>query len=181
MKKKNGLIAISIATLIVVGFSVYLVIDSKTAVKLEPITPINKIEQPITNSDFEGGSTHCGYLSNGYNGKYIASTYEEFKDYCEKHNNYAYDGYGNIIKESGKLNSLLEKYDEEFFKDKSLALVYVQLSSGSNTVEFLGATKDGNSVKIHYQVVYPEGGIGTCDMSGYIVFAEVDKEIEEIS
>lgn len=178
MKKKKGLIVISIVTLVAICSSVYLVINSQT--KVEPINPINKVEQSTINSDFEGGSIYCGYLSSTFNVKCIANTYEEFTDFCEKHNTYAYDGYGNIVKESGKLNSLIEKYDKKFFEHKSLALVYVPTNSGSNYIEFIGAAKENNSVKIHYQVVYPKSGIGTCDMSGYIVFAEIDKDITNI-
>lgn len=174
MKKKNGLIAIGIVTLVATGFAAYLTLNSVN--EKVPLEPIKKIEQSV-HSDFEGGSIQCGYLSSMHNGNYIASTYEEFEEYCNNHNNYSYDGYGNIVKETGKLNSLIEKYDEEYFKQKSLALIYVQLSSGSNSVEFLGATKEANSVRMHYRVVYPAGGVGTCDMSGYIVFAEIDKDI----
>ena len=178
MRNKKGIIAINVVALAAVCVVAYIAFSSINQFE-EPVKPIDKIELPI-NSDFDGGSIHCGYLYPMYNKKYIANTYEEFQKYCENNNNYAYDGYGNVLKDTGNLNPLIEKYTKEFFEEKSLALVYVELGSGSDRVEFTGTTKNGTTIQIHYRIIEPAGGIGTCDMSGYIVFAEIDKDIINI-
>ena len=180
MKKQKGNILFGIVAVVAIGAMVFL--NFKTSAPVETITPmqpIEGVEKPIK-SDFEGGSIRSGYLPEMRKRSQIIADYKEFESFCESYNRYAYNGQGEVMKETGKLNALVEKYDKKFFEEKSLAIVYVELGSGSNKVEFNGATRDGNSVTILYKIVYPEGGIGTADMSGYIVFAEVDKDITNI-
>ena len=177
MKKKKGNVVFGIVALVAIGAMIFL--NFNTVEPIEQVKPVDPDERVIV-SDYEGGSIRSGYLSNMRNRTQLITTYKEFEEYCEKYNDYAYDGQGNVIKSSGKLNTLIEKYDKKYFEKNSLALVYVELSSGSDSVQFIAATKDGNSTTILYKIVYPEGGIGTCDMSGYIVYAEVDKDITNI-
>ena len=77
------------------------------------------------------------------------------------------------------LYELAEKYDKDYFTDHNLALVYVSLSSGMDSVEFKSAKVSGNTVTLKYKVVTPKGAV-TCDMSGYFVIAEVDKNVTEV-
>ncbi len=179
MKNKKGNVVFGIVALVAIGAMIFLNFD--TVEPVEPIIPepIGGVENPIV-SDYAGGTIRSGYLSQMRTRSQLITSYKDFEEYCQKYNDYAYDGQGNVIKSTGKLNSLVEKYDKKYFEKKSLALVYVELSSGSNSVEFLGATKDGNCATIMYRIVYPAGGIGTCDMSGYIVYVEVDKDITNI-
>lgn len=180
MKMQKGNVVFGIVALVAIGAMIFLNFSTVEPIApVEPLYPIEEIEKPVK-SDFEGGAIRSGYLSQMRNRSQLITSFKEFEEYCEKYNDYAYDGQGNVIKSTGKLNSLVEKYDKKYFEKKSLALVYVELSSGSNSVEFLGATKDGNCATIMYRIVYPAGGIGTCDMSGYIVYAEVDKDITNI-
>lgn len=179
MKKQKGNVVFGIVALVAIGAMIFL--NFNTVEPVEPIIPepIGGIENPIV-SDYPGGTIRSGYLSEMRNRSQLITSYKDFEKYCEKYNDYAYDGQGNVVKSTGKLNALVEKYDKKYFEEKSLALVYVELSSGSDSVEFVAATKDGNSATIMYKIRYPEGGIGTCDMSGYIVYVEVDKDITNI-
>lgn len=180
MKKQKGNVVFGIVALVAIGAMIFLNFNTVEPIApVEPLYPIEEIEKPVR-SDFEGGAIRSGYLSQMRNRSQLITSYKDFEEYCEKYNDYAYDGQGNVIKSTGKLNSLVEKYDKKYFEEKSLALVYVELSSGSDAVEFLGATKDGNCATIMYRILYPEGGFGTCDMSGYIVYVEVDKDITNI-
>ena len=78
-----------------------------------------------------------------------------------------------------KLKTTLSKYDEEFFKTKSLALAYIELSSGSDNVILKEPYIKDNTIKINYDIDSPK--IGTCDMSGYVIVVEIDKNITEIN
>lgn len=180
MKNQKGNVVFGIVALVAIGAMIFLNFNTIEPIEpIEPQYPIEEIEKPVK-FDFEGGAIRSGYLSEMRDRSQLITSYKDFETYCKKYNEYAYDGQGNVIKSTGKLNSLVEKYDKKFFEEKSLALVYVELSSGSDAVEFIGATKDGNSVTVLYRILYPAGGIGTCDMSGYIVYVEVDKDITNI-
>jgi hypothetical protein len=170
-KKKRKIWLIIIICILVVKFTVF-----------NPGTSVETFETSgdVIKSDYEGNTIYSGYLSDMRDRTKVITTYKDFQEYCEKYNTYDYDGYGNVVKSSGRLNELVKKYDKKYFEKNSLALVYVELNSGSNCVEFVTATKDGNSTTVMYKIVYPEGGIGTSDMSGYIVYAEVDKDITNI-
>lgn len=167
------MLLIAIFILICIKYYIYTPYDEKEDLLL-PIT--NDIyEEEVTNS-YEGYTTKIGYMM--INSKEIISSYIKLQEYCNTFNTYIYDGQGNII--NGKLDFLLKQYNEQFFEKKSLALVYVPLSSGSNKVEFIGAYKIKNNVKIKYDITYPENGIGTADMNGYLIIVEIDKDINNI-
>lgn len=185
MKNKKGNVVFGIVALVAISAAIFISMNNvERELPGELVGPTGPIgseteTQPIE-SDYEGGAIRSGYLSQMRTRSQLITSYKDFEEYCQKYNDYAYDGQGNVIKSTGKLNSLVEKYDKKYFEEKSLALVYVELSSGSDSVEFIAATKDGNSATIMYKIKYPEGGIGTCDMSGYIVYVEVDKDITNI-
>ena len=106
----------------------------------------------------------------------IIKSKQELDEYTRKYDNKYYESDRKV---DGKLKTTLSKYDEEFFKTKSLALVYVELSSGSIKVTLKEPAVSGNTIKIDYDMEYPE--IGTCDMNGYVIVVEIDKNITEIN
>jgi len=139
-------------------------------------------ENIIDNKNNESLVSYYGYtflsrnIDNIESKKNVIKKYSELQEFCDKYNKYGYDGYGN--RGAGTLDPLLTRYDESFFDNKSLAIEYVELRSGSDTVEFESAIKEGSSVRINYTINRPS--IRTMDMSGNLVIVEVDKEITDI-
>ncbi|MBQ1468894.1 MAG: hypothetical protein IIZ27_10500, partial [Solobacterium sp.] len=73
-------------------------------------------------------------------------------------------------------NEVTGNYDDEFFRDYSLLLAYVQAGSGSFRYELNDLEKaDGKLVMHIIQTNDPE--VYTADMSGWLVMAEVEKEV----
>lgn len=115
------------------------------------------------------------------NQKVIISNYNELKAYCRKLNSdmiYIDDGpcIGTTIY-IPEVTEELSMYNEEFFENKSLALMYVSLSSISNEIQLKYAKKENNKVIIEY--VINSEGIVTAMGAGLIV-VEVDKDITDI-
>ncbi len=72
-------------------------------------------------------------------------------------------------------NEVAGNYDDEFFRDYSLLLAYVQASSGSFRYELNYLEKAEDKLVMHIiQTNDPE--VYTTDMSGWLVLAEVNKE-----
>ena len=122
---------------------------------------------------------HSGYLgSNNYSAKEtqtVISSKKELDEYVDK---YDRKTYSDTKEFDGELKITLSKYNEDFFESKSLALYYIELSSGSIHVTPLDPIIEGDTITINYEVDVP--GIGTCDMNGYVVVVEVSKDIKNI-
>ena len=74
-----------------------------------------------------------------------------------------------------------DKYDEEYFKEKSLALVYVVMPSEGVTVEYEGSSIQDNIITVQYKVnELEEGTVGATVMTASFIVLEVDKDITEI-
>ena len=73
----------------------------------------------------------------------------------------------------------IKKYDEEYFVDKSLAIVYVKLGCGEMVTKYLFSIIDGNSVKIKY-ISYSTSQICSTWNIGNLVVVEVPKVVKEI-
>ena len=111
----------------------------------------------------EGSAYHVGYLSDLEDSSVILDNYNDFRDY---------------FKNNSKYDDILNEYKEDFFENKSLAVKYITLSSGSITITDVYGKVDGNKVIISYEENVPE--IGTADMSGYFVIVEVPKNITTV-
>ena len=131
----------------------------------------------VQNKDksFKGYTIDVGYIKKEPQ-KVVINSFDELKDYCDKYNKYVYDGKGNIV--YGMLDDLLKNYNENFFNNSSLALEYIELSSGNSSVEFDFAKKIGNNVQILYNI--NSSKFETADMSGYLIIVEVTKDITGI-
>lgn len=121
-------------------------------------------------------SNYIGKMDFTNDARIIISSKKELDEYTGKYDNKRYEGDRKV---DGKLKTTLSKYDEEFFKTKSLALAYVELSSGSDNVILKEPSIKDNTIKISYDIDSPK--IGTCDMSGYVIVVEIDKNITEIN
>ena len=72
-------------------------------------------------------------------------------------------------------NEVTGNYNDEFFRDYSLLLAYVQAGSGSFRYELNDLEKADDKLVMHViQTNDPE--VYTADMSGWLVLAEVNKE-----
>ena len=129
------------------------------------------------NHDLEGYSVKVGYLNNVGSVSTLLEDYASFKSFFYKYNNKVYDGTGNVVKTTA--DEVLNKYDEEFFEEKSLAVKYISVNSGSITSNKVYGTIDGEKIKITYEENRPE--VGTMDMSGYFLIVEVSKKIKEVA
>ncbi len=121
---------------------------------------------------------HSGYLGN-VDGKLatIISTTSSLDEFILKYDNKSWDIEENEI--DGNVSRELKKYDDEYFKNKSLALYYVELTSGSETVVVSEPEIKEDTIIVKYKINTPP--IGTCDMSGELIVLEVDKSINKIS
>ena len=177
--KKYGIFIIVIA-IIVVGFMSRLSDEEeKDKIRKEDpsIVEKQKKEEKKFNGEVPSYGIHVGYLSekNG-NINTIITSYDSFKTYFNKYANYTYDGQGNVA--SSTTDSITKKYNEEYFKEKSLAVIYIVENSGSITIENIKAVVTDDTVKITYTENKPE--VGTMDMSGYYIIAEVPKNVTTI-
>lgn len=131
------------------------------------------------NNNLYGYTFYSGFISNmtSSDNKIIITNYESLKDYCHKYNNYTYDEQGNIL--YGNLDKLLTQYDNNYFQENSLAIQYIEKTSGSDKVQFIDASIiNENKIKVNYKIIEPE--IGTCDMSGVLIIVEINKDIIDI-
>ena len=138
----------------------------------------NSVEKEIK-SDDNGFAVRVGYLSElaeSNERKFILDNYKDFKDFFTKNNNSIFDGEGNPIKSNN--DEIFDKYNEEYFDNNNLAVEYIVLGSGSITITYKGVNINNDEVEILYDRDEPE--IGTMDMSGYFVIAEVSKDITKI-
>ena len=124
-------------------------------------------------------SIHYNYEFAEEDQKVVVSDYNELKTYCRKLNSdMVYIDDGQYIGTTLYIPQELSKYDEEFFKNKSLALMYVSLSSISNEIQLKSAKKNNNKVIVEYVINSEE--VGVTEMGAALIIVEVDKDITEI-
>ena len=85
----------------------------------------------------------------------------------------------DLIKVINSTNELCEytvisNYDDEYFKNNALVLIYVERSSGSHKVIPTEVKVENNKMTVKYEVYHPE--VGTCDMAYWYIFVECSKE-----
>lgn len=111
--------------------------------------------------------------------KKVITNYDELKNYCRNLNSdKVYIDDGAYIGTTAYIPEELSKYDEEFFKNKSLALIYICCTSTAETVKVNYAKKENNKVIVEHDIDCAE--IGACVMSAELISVEVDKDINEI-
>lgn len=109
--------------------------------------------------------------------KIIISNIEELHKFCNDLEDKDY-----TVDRVTSAENLFKQYDEEYFKNKSLAIISVVLADSGSNIKINKAVKDGNSVKVDYEETNDakNGELVLMVISkGYIV-VEVDKDIDNI-
>lgn len=105
----------------------------------------------------------------------IISTHAELEEYCEK-----LDTDTNVMTDRiCRAIELFNKYDENYFKNNSLAIACMQLNMENNDLQFNQATKNGDTVTIEYAISNNPKTSAIDDSCGFIV-VEIDKQITNI-
>lgn len=121
----------------------------------------------VSNNSYYGYSLYSDYvIGNIGSNENIIKQYFDLQEFCSK------------FKKSEILDTLLTKYNDNFFENQFLAIKYRGLPSGSMNVKFVNAIKFENIVNIKYKVNNPR--VGTDDLSGYLIIVEIDKDINDI-
>lgn len=109
--------------------------------------------------------------------KVIISNIDELQKFCNKLEN---EDESYVIPDRiYRSTELFKDYDEEYFKNNSLAILGVDLGNGSQYIDLIKATKEDSNVKIDYKVSY-SNEIGTTDMRKQYIVVEIDKDITDI-
>ena len=135
---------------------------------------------------FKSQETNTKYIRTNYvsgtHGKtYVIESLAELEEYYnankEKHNL----GHREKVYSDTTIGfaDATKEYDEEFFKDHNIVLVLLTASSGSIRYKVENINLNDGVMEINITKKTPE--IGTCDMAGWHIIIETDKqEIEEI-
>ena len=127
----------------------------------EPMTYVDEMPAGTTVPFTVGVSanTHCS--EDKYNSDAaIARSYTELKEIYDC--DYNPNGYNYI-----------EKYNEDFFKENAVIVVFLTYGSGSVRQRFDSLVKNGNELCIGMTTIEPE--VGTCDMAYWRITLEVKK------
>lgn len=95
------------------------------------------------NNDFSFKQIKIGYntsLINDNKYEVIIDNYNDFINYYQK-----YD-----------LSIIKSKYNEKFFNDNSLAILYIPLNSGSIVLKIDNITDNKSTLKIDYKLILPD-------------------------
>lgn len=109
--------------------------------------------------------------------KVIISNMDELQKFCYKLENE--DESYAIVDRIYRSTELFKDYNEEYFKNKSLAILGVDLGNGSLYIDSIKATKENNSVKIDYKISH-SNETGTTDMRKQYIVVEIDKDVTDI-
>lgn len=74
-----------------------------------------------------------------------------------------------------------EKYDEDFFKQKSLAIIYIETSNSGDLVRIVDIEENGVQANIKFEHYTMGSGIGLTVMGESAIVAEISKNIEVIN
>lgn len=75
------------------------------------------------------------------------------------------------------LNVLNEKYNEDYFKDKSIVIIYIVESSGSNSLKLKSFNINNGILDVVVKRFTPgPNEVGTCDIKYHHIVVEISKE-----
>ena len=118
---------------------------------------------PSENISYKGYSFRAGYLKDIPSDKLLINTFSGLNNFCSRFS----------------IQNLAARYNEVFFQTHSLAMKYIALTNTSDSINFVSATKNGNSVKIEYKI-NNNGPQGDVYVNGGLVIVEVDKTITNV-
>ena len=93
--------------------------------------------------------------------------------------------YNKFMADSNELNKEYKqkissnKYNEKYFENKSLALIFIVTGSSSNTFIGVDISTDDNILVLKPNIDYKKGTI-TDDITGKLILVEIDKNITQI-
>lgn len=125
------------------------------------------VRRTDTNTDYT--IINNGYSS--YESKIISNyqEYQEFVDYIDSQNK----AYGTVY----HFNS--SKYNEEYFDNKSLAIINIVTGSGMNKLNNIDISIIDNLLICKADINYATGGVVTDDINGKLILVEIDKSVTE--
>ncbi len=94
------------------------------------------------------------------------------------------DDYNEFMRDSNEWNKEYKqkissnKYDEKYFEDKSLALVFISTGNSSNTFKGVDISTDNNILIIKPNIDYGNGVMD--NITGKLILVEIDKSITQI-
>jgi len=117
------------------------------------------------NTEYKAYVIHNGSYDIGKDTKKIIANKQELEDFCD---------------ELESDLDIKDKYDEKFFENKSLAIMSVELGNSAESITIKKVSKDGNNVKIVYEIDSPKDKVGLTVMMKDFIVVEVDKDIKGI-
>ena len=129
--------------------------------------------------------------SDSYNKQFIRTTYrddieikitlsskEELNAFYEKYKDALYLEHREKVYADSTIGFIdaVEQYDEEYFKENNLIIIYLTEPSGSIRHDIKDITIKNNTIDINIIQKSPE--YGTCDMAGWLLILEVENTPE---
>ena len=104
-----------------------------------------------------------------YTSKIISNyqEYIEFVNYIDSENR----TYGKLYDFNAK------KYNEQYFKTKSLAIINIITGSGMNKLKSINFSISDNTLICTVDIKRPKYGVVTDDMNGKLLLVEIDKSV----
>ena len=136
-----------------------------------PSNFLYKIIPKSENIKIDGKKINYEIIYHGYTDEetQIISTYKDFKNFI---NNI----YSNILKETN-----LNKYTDEYFNTKSIAIINISTGSSDNNIDNITLAVKNNQLTCYYDIKYPKSRISSNNMmSGLLLLSEIDKSIQNI-
>lgn len=109
-----------------------------------------------------------GYLSGLRSNKVVLTNYDEFTKFIDNINKN-----NRVSKEFYK--TMYDLYDKDTFEVSNILMYYVQTKSGSHKLKDVEVSVSNGKAYVTYDLEKPE--VGTADMSGYMIVADLDKDV----
>lgn len=157
-----------ITTLLIILFTMGTIFTKNVAYSKPISVPPSQTE---TQTSYQGYVLNTGSSSpaSTVKEKNIIKEYSELTSFC---NNY-------YVADDMQLDELTDKYTSDYFKTKSLAILFIPVGSSNTSVKFISATKEVSNVKIDYKTT-TSGEIGLTVMSYSLIVVEIPKDITGI-
>ena len=117
------------------------------------------------NTEYKAYVIHSGSYDIGKDTKKIITNKQELEDFCNELES-------NL--------DIKDKYDEKYFKNNSLAIMSVELGNSVESIKIKKVSKEGDNVKIVYEIDSPKDKVGLTVMTKDYIVVEVDKDIKGI-
>lgn len=99
---------------------------------------------------------------------------------------YSVDEYNEFMSDSSKLAEAYKqkissnKYNKNYFKNKSIALIFISTGSSMNKFNGVDLSNKNDTLIVKPNIEYAGGGIVTADINGKLLLVEIGKNITKI-